>query len=297
MKAYTHLLPLRTSLLVTLALSLGCSELRARQHAREGNRHFREGQYAAAVDAYAESEALHPLPVVAFNKGLACRQLMLPGAKTPNNDRAVDCALAAFSRLKQLNPADARADRLYQQTLFDADRFEALASIYERALREDPKDPIALNAMIQVQARWGRWSDALRYTIVRAEQRRDDAEAQYAVGVFIYNRLFEKGGGPDKSNFDPRSEGADAKQTPTFGTGDITGPERVRLAEQGIAYLNRALAIRPNYSDALTYLGLLERQKSFALFDRPAEWQAAVESAQRYAVRAAAAHVKHAPKP
>src|SRR5688572_23928290 len=183
MKAYTHL-PLRTSLLVTLTLALGCSELRARQHAREGNRHFREGQYAAAVDAYAKSEELHPLPVVAFNKGLACRQLMLPGAKTPNNDRAVDCALAAFSRLKQLNPADGRADRLYQQTLFDADRFEALASIYERALREDPKDPIALNAMIQVQARWGRWSDALRYTIERAEQRRDDAEAQYAVGVF-----------------------------------------------------------------------------------------------------------------
>ena len=296
MKALTSF-PLRTSLIVTLTFVFGCSELRARQHAREGNEHFREGDYKAAVDAYSKSEALHPLAVVAFNKGLACRQLMLPGAKTPPNDRAADCALAAFSRLKQLNPADPRADRLYQQTLFDADRFEALSQIYERALRDDPKDPIALNAMIQVQARWGRWAEALRYTIQRAERRRDDAEAQYAVGVFIYNRLFEKGGGPDKSNFDPRSEGVDAKPTPTFTASDIVGAERIRLAEQGIAYLQRALALRPNYADALTYLGLLERQKSFALFDRPAEWQAAVEAAQGYAKRSTAAHVRNGPKP
>lgn len=286
----------RIAILVTLTVSLGCSELRARRLAREGNEHFREGDYAAAIDAYTASEALHPLAVVQFNKGLACRQLMLPGAKSARHERAVDCALAAFSRMKQLNPEDARAERLYQQTLFDADRFEALARIYEEALRKDPNDPIALNAMIQVQARWGRWAEALRYTIERAERRRGDAEAQYAVGVFIYNRLFEKGGGPDKSTFDPRSEGSDAKPTPTFAAGDVTGEERIQLAERGIAYLKRALALRPNYADALTYLGLLERQKSFALFDRPAEWQAAVDAAQSYAKRAAAEHAKHAPK-
>jgi tetratricopeptide (TPR) repeat protein len=288
-------LPLRILLLVTLTFTFGCSELRARQHAREGNKHFREGHYAAAVEAYSASEALHPLPVVLFNKGLACRQLMLPGAKTERNDRAVDCALAAFSRMKQLNPADPRAERLYQQTLFDADRFEALARIYEQALAQDPKDPIALNAMIQVHARWGRFSEALRYTIERAERRPDDAEAQYAVGVFVYNRLFEKGGGTDKSNFDPRSEGLDAKATPTFAPGDIVGEERIQLADRGIAYLKRALALRPNYADALTYLGLLERQKSFAFFDRPAQWQATVDSAEAFAKRAAAQHAKHPP--
>lgn len=286
----------RIAILVTLIFGLGCSELRARQHAREGNAHFREGDYAAAIDSYSASEALHPLAVVQFNKGLACRQLMLPGAKSARSDRAVDCALAAFSRLKQLKPSDPRADRLYQQTLFDADRYDALARIYEQALRTDPKDPIALNAMIQVQARWGRWAEALRYTIERADRRPSDAEAQYAVGVFIYNRLFEKGGGPEKSVFDPRSEGADGKPTPTFAAGDITGAERIQLAERGIAYLKRALNLRPNYADALTYLGLLERQKSFALFDRPAEWQAAIDAAQGYAQRAAAEHAKHAPK-
>ena len=131
-------------IIVLAAASFGCTELRARHLAREGNRQFREGNYAAAVQAYAAALRLHPLPVVAFNQGLACRQLMLPGAKTPENERAVECALSAFSQLKRLDPADSRADQLYQQTLFDADSFERLAEIYTKQLRAKPDDPVAL---------------------------------------------------------------------------------------------------------------------------------------------------------
>jgi tetratricopeptide (TPR) repeat protein len=276
---------------VLAAASFGCSELRARQLGREGNRHFRDGNYAAAVEAYAAAQELHPLPVVAFNRGLACRQLMLPGAKTPENERAVQCALSAFSQLKQLAPADARAEQLYQQTLFDADKFERLAELYTLQLRAKPDDPVALNALVQVYLRWGRWDEALRWTIERAARNGSDAEAHYAVGVLIYSRLFEKGGGPDKSSFDPRPQGTDAKLPPPIVSGDITGEERARLAELGISHLKRALQLRPGYADALVYLGLLYRQKSFAYFEAPAEWQKAVDAAEEYRKQAMALHV------
>jgi tetratricopeptide (TPR) repeat protein len=275
--------------------SFGCSELRARQLAREGNRHFRDGDYAAAVQAYTAAQELHSLPVVAFNQGLACRQLMLPGAKTPENDRAVQCALSAFSRLQRLNPADPRAEQLYQQTLFDADRFEQLAEIYTRQLRAKPDDPAALNALVQVYLRWGRWDEALRWTIERAQRNAADAEAHYAVGVLIYGRLFEKGGGPDKSSFDPRGQGSEPKLPPPIVGGDVVGEERERLAELGISHLKRALELRPSYADALIYLGLLYRQKSFAYFDRPVEWQGAVDTAENYRKQAMALHVVPAP--
>lgn len=290
MKASTELA--RNLVVVALAVtSFGCSELRARQLGREGNRHFREGNYRAAVEAYAAAQQLHPLPVIAFNQGLACRQLMLPGAKTPENERAVQCALSAFSQLKRLTPADPRAEQLYQQTLFDADRFERLAEIYTQQLGARPGDPAALNALVQVYLRWGRWDEALRWTIERAERNATDAEAHYAVGVLIYGRLFEKGGGPDKSTFDPRPQGSDAKLPPPAVSGDITGEERARLAELGISHLKRALQLRPSYADALVYLGLLHRQKSFAYFDRPAEWQKAVDAAEDYRKQAMALHV------
>lgn len=279
-----------------LALTqLGCSELRARQLAREGNRHFQAGNYRSALQSYEASERLYPLPVVALNKGLACRQLLLPGAKSPENERAVECALSAFENLKKLSPGDERANQLYLQTLFDADRFEQLARIFEADLAQSPDDPAAINALVQVYSRWGRWDEALRWILERAKRQPNDAEARYAVGVFIYNRLFEKGGGPDKSGYDPRPH-AEPKPAPAFAPGDIVGSERLRLADEGIAQLEKALELRANYADAMTYLGLLYRQKSFAYFEQPEQWQAAVDAAESYRQKAMALHAQHQPK-
>src|SRR5688572_22335150 len=82
---------------------LGCTELRARQHAREGNRLYQAGEYALAVQEYDRAQALHAdlVPVV-LNKGLACRQLLVPGGRSKDNQRTADCALEAFQRLQRL---------------------------------------------------------------------------------------------------------------------------------------------------------------------------------------------------
>lgn len=286
---------IRRLLILCVSLSaFGCSEFRARQLAREGNRQFHDGNYAAAVSAYSAAEQLHPMPVISFNKGLACRQLMMPGAKSPENERAVTCALSSFRRLKEQSPSDGRADQLYQQTLFDADRFDDLAQLYSGELQRNPNDPAALNGLIQVYSNAGRWDDALHWTIERAKRAPHDAEAQYAVGVLIYSRLFEKGGGPEQSTYDPRPQGTEQKIPPATSPGDITGAKRVALAEQGIGFLKKALQIRPAYAEAVTYLGLLYRQESFAYFDQPAKWQAAVDSAEEFRKQATALHAQRA---
>jgi tetratricopeptide (TPR) repeat protein len=283
----------RPLLVLVVAVSgFGCSELRARQQAREGNRHFREGNYTAAVAAYSAAERLHPMAVISFNKGLACRQLLLPGKKSAESAAAADCALESFKRLKQQNPDDPRADQLYQQTLFDADRFDALAQLYRAQLQHNPSDRAALNGLVQVYSNSGRWDDALYWTIERAKQAPRDAESQYAVGVLIYNRLFEKGGGAEQSAHDPRPGGT-PKTQPMTNPGDITGQARIALAEQGIEYLKKALAARPAYAEAMTYLGLLYRQESFAYFDQPAKWQAAVDTAEEFRKQAIALQTRH----
>jgi tetratricopeptide (TPR) repeat protein len=276
--------------LCTLSLLfVGCSELRARSHAREGNEHFRAGDYAAAARAYGEAEALSPtLATATLNRGLACRQLILPGAKDGKSREASECALDAFAKLKQLRPDDPRGEQLHVQTLFDAERYEELAAMYRAELRERPSSLLALNGLIQVYTRWNRPEEALAWTVERAKQRPDDAEAQYAVGVTIFSLLLERGGGPDKASYDPRPDAAQKSERPLFGLADISGPRRVELANVAITHLERALTLRPSYREALVYLGLLERQKSFALFDRPLEWQAAVEAAERYRSRASA---------
>jgi hypothetical protein len=268
--------------------------LRGRSHAREGNRLFLEGDYAGAAKEYEIAEELVPTLVpVLLNRGLACRQLMTPGAKSAANDRWVGCALDSFKRMTEVAPEDPRGDQLYVQTLFDAERFPALVERYQRDLRANPKNLAAINGLVQVYTRWDHWDDALKLMVQRADVASTDAEAQYGVGVFIWNRLFQKGGGADKAIFDPRAD--PNAFPPPFAENDIVGEERIRLADLGIKYLERALAIRPTYRDALIYLNLLYRQKSFALFDRPEEWKAALDAAVKWQQQAIAADTTKQP--
>ena len=274
------------------ALTSGCSELKARSHARDGNGHYTSGEYAAAVREYELADQAYPgLHVVALNKGLACRQLMIPGASTPEQDRAVDCALTAFLRMKELRPEDPRGERLYVQTLFDADRFDTLIKMYEAQLKDSPNELSAINSLIAVHSRADHWSEALRWSMKRADIEAKDAEAQYTVGVMLYNRLFQKGGA-DKGSYDPRPDPnldpkeQEAKVPPPFTVGDVMGAERIRLADLGVQYMNRALELRPNYSEAMVFMSLLFRQKAFGYFDKPTEWEVCFNTAEQWKAKA-----------
>ena len=294
----------RLALLAILVVCASCADLRGRRRVREGNRLFREGLYAQALEHYRAAETLVPeFPLLWLNEGLTCRQLMIPGAKTPENDRAADCAIQAFERLHGLG--DPRGEQLQVQTLLDADRFEILERMYGERLRAKPADLAAMNGLIHVQSRAGKVDEALRLYERRAALQANDAEAQYAVGVFVWQELFRRGGGPEQAAFDPRpdptaqqavKEGAKKgaktneplkKQPPPMRLGDIGGPKRVALAELGIKYLERAVAMQPKYREAMAYLALLHRQKAIAFFAEPDKWQATIDAAERWS-RAAA---------
>jgi tetratricopeptide (TPR) repeat protein len=280
------------SLVLLAVLALGCSELQARRHARAGNAAYLDGDYANAVREYEAAESKSPLlPVVALNKGLACRRMMVPGSHSPEQQDVSDCALAAFTRLKTLSPDDPRGEQLFIQTLFDAERFDALVSTYEAELREDPKNLAALNGLIQVHGRLDHWLEVLRWTTKRADIGTEDAEAQLAVGAVVCQYLLAKGG-RDKATFDPRPDPhldpqlrSPAKDPPPFTVGDVVGTERVRLADVGLSYLRRALRLQPRHRSAMTYMGLLYLQRSFGLFDKPVEWTESVDEARRWQQR------------
>jgi hypothetical protein len=286
--------------------------LRARSHARDGNEQYRAGEYAKAVLEYEQAEQLYDeLPVVALNKGLTCRQMMVPGSKAPESQKATDCALAAFSKLQKLNPDDPRGEQLYTQTLFDGDRYETLVATYEEQLRKKPNDLLAINALIQVYTRWNKPEEALKWTVKRAESQPKDADAQYSVGVAMYYQLMQGGGGADKASYNPfnapqmppppkkraRKKELEAYQTalqaamdarPKWSVGDIMGAKRVALADSGITYLKKALELRPSYREALVYLNLIHRQRAFAFLDRPEEWQKDIDAAVQYQQKAMA---------
>jgi tetratricopeptide (TPR) repeat protein len=273
--------------LVSFALaSSGCSQVRGRRKIQQGNRLYRDGQYKEAHQSFLEAEKFVPeLWVLWLNKGYNCRQMIIPGSKAQDSVEAATCALDSFKKLQQLKPEDVRGELLYIQTLFDADKFEELAKMYEERYQKNPRDIDNITGLIQVYSKWGKTDEALEWYTKKAEVQANDAEAQYAVGVFIWQQLMSHGGGTDKAQFDPRPDPNHPKAKkipPPWGMGDIVSQQRIDLADKGIQYLDKALALRPKYFESMVYKNLLYRQKSFALFDDPPEWQKAVDAAKEW---------------
>jgi tetratricopeptide (TPR) repeat protein len=287
----------RSSICVSAALVLlcgGCTQVRGRKRIQEANELYRRGKYAEAVALYEEAEALVPnLPTLWLNKGYTCRQLIAPGGKDPESRRAAACALAAFRRLGELAPSDPRAAELTLATWSDIEDFPALESTFLARIRQAPGDVDVVRGLQDVYYRWGKWPEALKWSKRAAALRPDDAEAQYGVGTFVWQILSARGGGSEVAAYDPwphSAPGAGAPSPvpspPVAALNDVTGALRVELADEGIAYLEKALARRPRYPEAMTYAALLWRQKSFAFFADPIAWQGAVDEADAWQQKA-----------
>ena len=307
----------------------GCRAVRGRKMIQDANELYRLGRYQEAVALFHQAESFVPeLPVLWLNEGYTCRQLVVPGGRSDESRQAAACALDAFAHLKQLRPDDPRGDQLYVQTLFDAEDLPALERLFLERTQRRPDDLDAVRGLQQVYYKSGKWPAALQWSRRAAALRPQDAETQYDVGTFIWQLLSMRGGGAEMVAFDPRpklvendqnaDEDADADADageaaakpgrkakrparadagptlrapapPPGAPTDIAGPLRVELADEGIRYLERALALRSRYPEAMTYLGLLERQKSFAYFAEPDRWQAAVDRARDWQEKAVAA--------
>lgn len=286
-----------SALALAVALLASCTQVRGRKRIQEANELYRRGRYAEAVALYRQAEALVPdLPALWLNEGYTCRQLIAPGGRDAESRAAAACALGAFRRLGELAPKDPRATELTLQTLFDAQDYPALEKTFLARHAKAPDDLDAVRGLQDVYFKWGKWAEALEWSKRAAALRPDDAEAQYGVGTFVWQILSTHGGGTPMAGYspwpevspgsDPRSGTSMVVKPPAPTADDVTGEARVALADQGIAYLERALARRPRYSEAMTYLALLWRQKSFAFFDDPIAWQGAVDEADTWQQKA-----------
>jgi len=295
------LAPIWALVLTTAIVGSGCSEVRGRRLLQKANGHYRNGEYAEAVATFKEAEQYVPnLWLLWINKGTACRSMLTPGAKSPANDEAAKCAIESFKRLQQLKPDDTRGQALYVQTLFEADRFEDLAKMFQQRLAKDKNDGEALQGLIQVYSKWPNHLDeALEWQRKKAELRPTDAEAHYSAGVFIWQQLFARGGAGDKAAFDPRPDPNKPKQMklpPQWGKDDLVGQQRVDLADEGIKLLEKAIEIRPKYTEAMAYVNLLYRQKSYAFFESPKDWQKWVDKSTEWRNKTLLAMGKPIPK-
>ena len=246
--------------LVALALiATGCNKLKARQEIKKGNDFFKAGQYQTANASYQEALRLDPEEKKLHkNIGLAYMGMYQPGSK---HAKDLEYAAKAIEHLKiysEAFPNDRKAREFLVSMYLSTERFDEAISFYQNMVQENPKDVKAMQSLAQMYFKKGDVDNALQWLRKRLDAETTNeakAEVYYFIGVQAWDRSY---------NFP-----------------DIDPVERNRVVDEGIDALNKALQVKPEYFEALSYLNLLYREKA-KIDPDPVKKQEYTDTANRY---------------
>ena len=225
------------ALLVLAFAASGCSKLKARDLLNKGVTAFKNGQSDAAIEYFKQSKETDPeLLNARLYLATAYASLYIPGAPSQENLARGNQAVAEFKEVLDKDPnnlsaIDGIGSILFQMggQPFDPKKFEESKTYHQKHIQLKPDDP----------------------------------EPYYWIGVIDWTLAFRGNGEMrmeyNKSNIkkqvkdtDPLPSAVRAQYAEKYGA----------LVDEGIAELQKAIQLRPDYDDAMAYLNLLYRRKA-----------------------------------
>jgi tetratricopeptide (TPR) repeat protein len=225
------------ALLILVAGVSGCNKLRARDLLNKGVAAFKEGQFDKSVEFFKEAKGLDPdLLNARLYLATAYASEYIPGAPSEENKRHGEEAIAEYKLVLEkvpdnLSAIDGLASILYQMAgqPFDEKKFEESKTYHQKHISLKPLDPQPYYSIGVID-----WAIAYRGN---TEMRAD------------YNKAHINKQVKDTEALPPDVRTA---YTQKYGA----------LVDDGIASLQQATKINPEYDDAMTYLNLLYRRKA-----------------------------------
>lgn len=302
---------------VALAPAAPLAQPRMPEGMAAANALYAAQRYAEAATAYQAVVAAHPAYGEAyFFLANALDNQFRPSRRgDPANDRLLDAAGAHYAAAADLLVRPDQAVLLKRTLQFLAalhgpdklNRPDQAAAVIARLIALDPRDTGSYFALVKVYEDAGRFPDAER-VLAQAQAVAPDQVQVWTVSAQFYNRA----GHFDRTMEMLRRVTEIEPQNPqTFYQVAVYFEEKVRkdftldrtrqdryLAE-GMDAIDRALALRPDYFEALTYKSLLLRQQ--ARLEASPETQrrllAQAEAMQRQALAARDAAARGRPQP
>jgi len=215
----------------------GCNKLKARDLLNKGVAAFKNGQYDAAVEDFKQAKDLDPSLLNArLYLATAYASQYIPGAPSEQNKNIGKQAIAEFKEILQTNPdnlsaIDGIGSILFQMagTPYDPKLFEESKSYHQKHIQLKPEDP----------------------------------EPYYWIGVIDWTLAFRANGEmrKDYNEKNIRKQVKDTDPLPAAIRGEYLA-KYGSLIDEGVADLQKAISIRPDYDDAMAYLNLLYRRKA-----------------------------------
>ena len=257
----------RATLIATLILAVlglaGCNKLKSKQELKKGNEFFKAGQYEPALASYQEALRLDPdEKKIYMNIGLAYMGQYQPGSKHARDLEIAQKAIDYLEKFVQAFPEDKKAQKAREflvSMYLATDRYDDAIKFYQEMLKTNPKDSKAMSSIAQMYFKKGDFDTAVVWLKKRLEVEGNNPEVYYLIGVQAWDRSY---------NFP-----------------DLSLETRGKIVEEGLDALNKAVEIKPNYFEAISYINLLYREKAKMETD-PAKKKELTETADKYLAQA-----------
>lgn len=224
-------------LAAVVAAGSGCNKLKARDLLNKGVANFKNGQYDAAVEDFKQAKDLDPSLLNArLYLATAYASQYIPGAPSDENVQRGNAAIAEFKGVLEKDPnnlsaIDGIGSILFQMSgqPFNPEKFQESKTYHQKHIDLKPSDP----------------------------------EPYYWIGVIDWTLAF-RGNAEMRTDYNKDHINKQIKESDAL-------PATVRtqfvekygqLVDEGIASLQKAIQLRPDYDDAMAYLNLLYRRKA-----------------------------------
>lgn len=274
------------ALLLPALLGVGCARIKARAAYKDGNKLYKAEQFKKAIEEYERAIALDPnIAEAHFYLANSHQALYRPGKDAPENKEHLDQAIEHYKLSLDLNDGSSKNLRAIRQNalgylsaIYSDDPYKNfdLAQQYAQRLADDAQGDVkALFTLASLYEKFDKVDQAEALYKKIAEEHPQDVKACGALAGF-YNKPLWGG----KSKFDNAVQvlGRCASLNPSDETGyykiatfywdkafrdpSLTGAQKDQYADKGLEAVDKALALKPDYVDAIVYKNLLFRVKA-----------------------------------
>jgi tetratricopeptide (TPR) repeat protein len=210
-----------------LPLVTGCQKLQARDQLNKGVQAYKSARYEEAIQHFQEAVRLDPTyPSAQLYLATAYAQSVVPDLETPENLKHAQLAIDGFKQ------------------------------VYDK----DNKDTGAIKGIAALYLNIGKYDEAKAWQLKAVAVDPQDAEAYYTIGYIDWRQAYRnvvKDLGTE--NLTDNGEG-NVKMSKKLCA--QIQQENTPLVTEGLQYMQKAIDVRPNYDDAMSYMNLLNRRKA-----------------------------------
>src|SRR5437016_8655968 len=213
-----------TAVGLAMLSTVACNKLQARDQLNKGVQSYKSAKYEEAIDHFQKAVSLDPGLINArLYLATAYAQQYIPGADSEDNNR------------------------MGQQAIYQ----------YKAVLERDPKNVNSVKGIAYLYLQMKKFEDAKQYYRKPSELDPNEPEAYYSIGVIDWTQSYQpRMEERSKLGLKPEEPLKDKKVCAML-------QQKVKdVIQDGIAMLEKALQLRPDYDDAMAYMNLLYREKA-----------------------------------